>query len=130
MYKIGLVSLREYHLTTSTFTTTSWSLFVSGRKLPPFILEPSSPDHIRLIERLTDPKHQDNKTPSEETLTLVSKPTNSPSASPNPPPSPGPVNNCFICVRVHGYITCVPSFCKKDKTHRRRWRVPKRLPKE
>src|SRR6266481_4304674 len=104
--------------------------FVSGRKLPPFILEPSSPDHVKLIEHLTNPKHQDNKAPSKATLTSVSKPTNGPSASPDPPSSPRPVNKCFICIQVHGYITCVPSFCKKDKTHRCRQRVPKRLPKE
>src|SRR5882724_9399356 len=30
--------------------------------------------------------------------------------------SSGPVDNCFICIHVHGFPICIPSFCKKGKT--------------
>src|SRR5882724_6264968 len=38
------------------------------------------------------------------------------SSGSSPAASSGPVDNCFICVHVHGFPICVPSFCKKGKT--------------
>src|SRR5882724_2833019 len=38
------------------------------------------------------------------------------SSGSSPPASSGPVDNCFICVCVHSFPVCVPSFCKKGKT--------------
>src|SRR5882724_6599190 len=29
--------------------------------------------------------------------------------------SSGLVDSCFICVHVHGFPVCIPSFCKKGK---------------
>src|SRR5882724_6889764 len=28
--------------------------------------------------------------------------------------SAGVVTVCFICIRVHGFASCIPTFCKKD----------------
>ena len=56
-------------------------------------------EHIKLVDRLSDPL--DRLIPqilhlSEEQI----------SGEPN--------LACFICVRVHGFLACNPSFCKKN----------------
>ena len=27
----------------------------------------------------------------------------------------GPLNSCFICIHMHEFLVCIPSFCKKGK---------------
>ena len=117
--------LGKYHLTTFTFETSS-----SPGELLPLILEPPPTNRLKLINRLTDHVTKVDKSSSEQTTPSSAKPTDGPSSLPGPFPSTGspsavglslpakPFVGCFICVRVHGYPTCVPSFCKKDRADR------------
>ena len=104
-----LVALKN-HLTSPPISTLiSWTLSSSDGKA--VILETTSSKHVKLIDRISDPP----ASPSDQIL------PEKPSASPSEPtvsqttPS-GPNNTCFICVRVHGFPTCIPIFCKKDKS--------------
>src|SRR5882724_11774868 len=36
-------------------------------------------------------------------------------------------DNCFICIHVHGFPVCVPSFCKKGKTQKSKHQVLRKL---
>ena len=88
----------------------------------------------KLINRLTDPATKVDKSTSKQPTSSPAKPINGPSSLPGPFPPDGsplaidlslpakPFVGYFICVRVHGYPTCVPSFCKKDQADRhQRW---------
>ena len=87
-----------------------------------------------IIDRLTNQVVEVSKTSEPVTFTSTN-PTDGPSALSGPFPlvnlSP-PVNlslptklfvDCFMCVRVHGYTACVPSFCKKDRAERSQRRI-------
>ena len=84
-------------------------LFPPAEK-PFSILEPLSQNHLKLIDRLSDPP-----------VPLIYR--ISPASPPSPSSKPGKTtlppselaNWCFICIRIHGFPECVPTFCKKAK---------------
>src|SRR5882724_7537957 len=59
---------------------------------------PITEEHTKLLDRLSEPSsqliHCVTHPPEEEVSTEV-------------------VIACFICVRVHSFASCVPTFCKK-----------------
>ena len=122
--------LGKYHLTTFTLETS-----LSPDELLLLTLEPPSANHLKLINRLADPVTKVNKSSSKQTTPSSAKPIDGPSSLPRPFPLGGsslaidlslpakPFVGCFICVRVHGYPTCVPSFCKKDRADRHQRRL-------
>ena len=57
------------------------------------ILEPTSSKHVKLTDSLSGPP-----------VSLLSKIST----------SSEPTEKCFICVHVHGFLVCSPSFCKKE----------------
>src|SRR5882724_3226650 len=78
----------SYHLISLSFTevilASSTPITEERTKLLDHLSEPSS----RLIHHVSHPPEEDV---SAEVVTA-----------------------CFICVRVHGFASCVPTFCKKD----------------
>jgi len=77
-----------------------------------FILEHTSSDRVKLIDRLSDP-HTSlfNQITSPEPSTVSSE----------------LVDKCFICVRVHGFPVCIPSFCKKGRNLKNKNRLLRKL---
>src|SRR5882724_4896568 len=59
---------------------------------------PITEEHTKLLNRLSEPSswliHQVSHPPEEDISAEI-------------------VTACFICVRVHGFASCVPTFCKK-----------------
>src|SRR5882724_5400055 len=59
---------------------------------------PITEECTKLLDRLSEPSswliHRVSHPPKEDTSAKV-------------------VTACFICVRVHGFASCVPTFCKK-----------------
>src|SRR5882724_5926412 len=81
--------LRDFH------TTRPLLLFTQ------FILASSTPiteEHTKLLDRLSEPSsrliHRISHPPEEDVLAEV-------------------VTACFICVWVHSFASCMPTFCKK-----------------
>src|SRR5882724_6519046 len=60
---------------------------------------PITEEHTKLLDHLSEP--------SSRLIHCVSHP-------PEEDESAEVVTACFICVRVHGFASCVPTFCKKD----------------
>ena len=122
--KYGLY-LGKYHLTTFTLETS-----LSPEELLLLTLEPLWANCHKLINRLTDPVTKVDKSSSKQTTPSSAKLTYGPSSLPRPSPPGGsssaidlslpvkPFVGCFICVRVHRYPTCIPSFCKMDPADR------------
>ena len=77
-------------------------------KIPSTILAPSSQNHIKLIDRLSDPPPSliDQLSPAE-----LCAP--SPELAGSSSPLVLPTGRCFICICVHRLPNCVPTFCKK-----------------
>ncbi len=115
-----LVALKN-HLTSPPISTLiSWTLSSSDGKT--VILETTSSKHIKLIDRISDPPA------SPPNQTLPEKPSASPSKPIVSQPTPSRPNNmCFICVHVHGFLTCIPIFCKKSKSIKPKQRLPQKL---
>src|SRR5882724_8955445 len=59
---------------------------------------PITEEHTKLLDRLSEPSsrliHRISHPPEEDVLAEV-------------------VTACFICVRVHSFASCIPTFCKK-----------------
>ena len=121
--------LGNYHLTTFTLETS-----LSPDELLLLALEPPSANRLKLINRLTDPVTNVDKSSKQPTPSST-KLIDSLSLLPGPFPLDGsssainlslpakPFVGCFICVQVHRYPTCVPSFCKKDRVDRHQRRL-------
>jgi len=63
-------------------------------------LEYTPSTHVKLLDHLSDPQEPlINRISSEISSGISSR----------------PVSSCFICIHVHGFPVCVPSFCKKGK---------------
>ena len=117
-----LGKISSYHLYLETSSSPDELLLLT--------LEPPLANRLKLINRLTDPVTMVNKSSSKQTTPSSAKPTDGPSSLPRPFPLGSsslaislslPAKlfvGCFICVQVHGYPTCVPSFCKKDQADR------------
>src|SRR5882724_5819252 len=60
---------------------------------------PITEEHTKLLDRLSEP--------SSRLIHCVSHP-------PEEDVSAEVVTACFICIRVHGFASCIPTFCKKD----------------
>ena len=95
-----LVSQRKPSYLFSISTLMSFGLFLKTHLWTSIIvtLEYTVSKHVKLFDSLLDLNEH-----------LVNQMSSSPASS-------RPGNNCFICVRVHGFPICVPSFCKKGKT--------------
>src|SRR5467141_3964754 len=61
-------------------------------------LTPETREHIKLLDRLSEP--------SSKLIHRISHPSEEEISS-------EPNNSCFICVQVHGFALCNPLFCKK-----------------
>src|SRR5882724_5906041 len=63
---------------------------------------PITEERTKLLDRLSEPSsrliHRISHPPKEDVSARV-------------------VTACFICVRVHGFASCVPTFCKKGLCH-------------
>src|SRR5882724_3471014 len=70
-------------------------------KLSIITLEYTISKCVKLLDHLSDPH--------EPLINWIS-------SGSSPAASSGLVDNCFICVCVHSFPVCVPSFCKKGKT--------------
>ena len=81
-------------------------------KVSIIILEYTISKHVKLLDCLSDPHKP-----------LI----NQISSGSSPAASSGPVDNCFICVRVHSFPICVPSFCKKGKTLKTKHQLLRKL---
>src|SRR5882724_6381676 len=59
---------------------------------------PITEEHTKLLDHLSEPSsqliHHISHPPEEDVLAEV-------------------VTACFICIQVHGFANCVPTFCKK-----------------
>src|SRR6266481_982151 len=97
---IYLYSFRYTHIS---------ELFPPAEK-PFSILEPSSQNHLKLIDWLSDPP-----VPLIYRISPASPPTPSSKLGKSTSPLSNPANQCFICIRVHSFSECVPTFCKKAK---------------
>src|SRR5882724_6295297 len=64
----------------------------------PGIFDPITEEHTKLLDHLSEPSsrliHRVSHPPEEDVSAEV-------------------VTVCFICVRVHGFASCIPTFCKK-----------------
>src|SRR5882724_9774661 len=60
---------------------------------------PITEERTKLLDRLSEP--------SSRLIHRVSHP-------PEESVSAEVITACFICIRVHGFASCVPTFCKKD----------------
>src|SRR5882724_3766845 len=60
---------------------------------------PITEEHTKLLDRLSEP--------SSQLIHRISHP-------PEENISAEAVTACFICIRVHSFASCVPTFCKKD----------------
>ena len=80
-------------------------------KIPSTILAPSSQNHIKLIDRLSDPPPSfiDQLSPAE-----LCAPSPEPTGSSSPPVLL--TSRCFICIRIHRLPNCVPTFCRRQIT--------------
>src|SRR5882724_6158192 len=56
-------------------------------------------EHTKLLDHLSEP--------SSQLIHCISHPLKE-------DVSAEVLNSCFICVQVHGFASCVPTFCKKD----------------
>src|SRR6266481_4259919 len=72
------------------------------------ILEPSSQSCIKLIDWLLD-----LPVPLIDCISPARPPTPSSELAKTPLPPSEPADRCFICIRVHGFPKCIPTFCKK-----------------
>src|SRR5882724_5929087 len=64
------------------------------------ILEYTSSNHVKLLDHLSDPQR-----PLINWISLeISSATSS-----------RLVDSCFICIHMHGFPVCVPTFCNKGK---------------
>src|SRR5882724_6325543 len=63
---------------------------------------PITEEHTKLLDRLSEPSsrliHRISHPPEEDISAEV-------------------VTTCFICIRVHSFASCIPTFCKKDLCH-------------
>src|SRR6266481_9523416 len=84
-------------------------LFPPAEK-PFSILEPSSQNHLKLIDQLSDPP-----VPLIYCISPASPPTTSSKPGKSTLPPSEPANRCFTCIRIHSFPECVPTFCKKAK---------------
>src|SRR5882724_1781832 len=73
----------SYHLTSLSFT-----------KVILASLTPITEEHTRLLDHLSEPSSQLIHPPKEDISAKV-------------------VTACFICIWVHGFASCIPTFCKK-----------------
>src|SRR5882724_8393780 len=64
------------------------------------ILEYTSSNHVKLLDHLSDMQ--------EPLINHISSEISSDTLS-------RLVNSCFICIHMHGFPVCIPSFCKKGK---------------
>ena len=108
----GGLYLKENHLTSFLYLCSHLLVYSQKNRLRTSItvtLEYMVSKHVKLFDRLLDP----NKP-------LVNQISYSPASS-------RPGDNCFICVWVHSFPICVPSFCKKGKTlktqHQLLWKL-------
>ena len=65
------------------------------------ILEYTSSNHVKLLDHLSDPL--------EPLINCISSGISSGASSQL-------VNSYFICIHVHGFSICIPSFCKKGES--------------
>src|SRR6266481_2836798 len=93
-----------------SFCYTHISELFSPAGKPFSILEPLSQNHLKLIDRLLDPP-----VPLIYHISPTSPPTLSSKPGKTTSPPSEPANQCFICICVHGFPECVPTFCKKAK---------------
>jgi len=103
VYKAACIS-KTRHLTSFLKSTLMSLVFYETHpqmKVLIIILEYTISKCVKLLDCLSDPHKP-----------LI----NRISSGSSPAASSGPVDNCFICVHVHGFPICVPSFCKKGKT--------------
>src|SRR5882672_2926181 len=61
-------------------------------------LSPETREHIKLLDRLSEP--------SSKLIHRISHPSKEEISS-------EPNNSCFICIQVHSFTLCNPLFCKK-----------------
>src|SRR5882724_5843936 len=104
MYIRLLVSQKTNHLTSflkSMLTSLVFYKTHPWTKVSIITLEYTVSKHVKLLDCLSDPY--------EPLINQIS-------SGSSPATSSGPVDNCFICICVHGFPICVPSFCKKGKT--------------
>src|SRR5882724_11893466 len=79
-----------------------FSYHPTSHSLTKVILASSTPiteERTKLLDRLSEPSsrliHRISHPPEEDVSAKV-------------------VTACFICVRVHSFASCIPTFCKKD----------------
>src|SRR5882724_3415784 len=102
MYIRPIVSPKRSSYLSSISTLMSFGLLqnLSLDKSIIVTLEYTPSKCVKLLDCLSDPQ--------EPLINWISSEISSGTSS-------GPVDNCFICVHVHGFPVCVPSFCKKGK---------------
>src|SRR5882724_2725786 len=74
-------------------------IFLSLTKVILASLTPITEERTKLLDRLSEP--------SSRLIHCISHP-------PKEDISAKVVTACFICVRVHSFASCIPTFCKKD----------------
>src|SRR5882724_4574934 len=77
------------------------------------ILEYTSSIHVKILDHLSDPQESLINCISSEIASDVSSQL---------------VDSCFICICIHGFPMCTPSFCKKGKLLKlKHWLLRKQL---
>ena len=69
-------------------------------------------NHVKLLDHLSDPQ--------EPLINWISSEISSGTLS-------GLVNSCFICICVHRFPVCVPSFCKQGKPLKPKYQLLRKL---
>jgi len=101
VYKTACIS-KKNHLTALYIYTHIFGLLQNPSWDESIIvmLEYTSSNHVKLLDCLSDPQ--------EPLINWISSDISSDT-------SPGPVDSCFICIHMHRFPVCIPSFCEKGK---------------
>src|SRR5882724_3160486 len=114
-----LVSQRTNHLTSFLYLCSHLLVYfknLSSDESIIFILEHTLSKCVKLLEHLSD-LH-------EPLINQISSGTSSGTSTRLD-------SNCFICVCVHGFPVCIPSFCKRGETQKsKHWLLRKLLQKK